>query len=290
MNPSNQSLSKPSSNSRSGLTRVEVLVLSAVLAVLAGLLLMNLVRHAPPGPKRVSCMSNVKQLTTAWLSYAADNQGQLMPNPGWVKGVMNWNPDNPDNTDFAQLLDPDKSLMAPYVHSVEIFKCPADDFTSQNFKERRVRSYSLNGVLAGPSGSGPTAQGKAPRGRTYYGRNSQETEGPVRIAADLTPRPAMIFTFLCEHPDSLNDGGFLFDPGYPPGEERWRDLPSSHHPGPSCPIAFADGHAEIHQWLETRGTNRTVYPVTLTNVLPWLARPAGTSRDYQWMQDRMPYL
>ena len=183
-----------------------------------------------------------------------------MSNPGWVAGVMDWNPNNPDNTNSAQLLDREKTPLADYLKSADVYKCPADNFTSRKFKASRVRSYSLNAVLTG-------------------------TNGPIGFSTNLAnPGPASIFTFVCEHPDSINDGTFQIEPK----SGHWADLPSSHHKGPSCPIGFADGHSEIHKWAETRGANKTVYPVTMTTNRPWADKPVGTSRDYEWMQARMP--
>jgi prepilin-type processing-associated H-X9-DG protein len=49
---------------------------------------------------------------------------------------------------------------------------------------------------------------------------------------------------LDEHPDSINDGYFLINPG----ASQWGDLPASYHNG-AAGFSFADGHSEIHRWL-----------------------------------------
>lgn len=52
------------------------------------------------------------------------------------------------------------------------------------------------------------------------------------------------FTFIDEHPDSINNGYFLnrID------QLEWIDLPASYHDG-AATVTFADGHIETHRWL-----------------------------------------
>ena len=282
--------------SRAGLTVVEVLLVVVVVVVL-GFALSFPMRVAMDHARGTACLNSAKQLTGAWLTYVEDNQGRLLPNPGWVAGVMDWNPNNADNTNTAQLLDKSKSPIAPYLRNKEphVYRCAAD-------KARRARSYSLNAALDGSSQSGPTVHGLAPNGKTYHGSDGTGTNSPARTIADLDkdrvkftlerrkPYQEMIFTFVCEHPDSINDGTFVFEPGYAPNSERWVDLPSNNHADNRCSFGFADGHAEMHQWVEVTGDGKTAYPVTMTTNRPWADKPVGTSRDYEWMQARMPYM
>lgn len=70
------------------------------------------------------------------------------------------------------------------------------------------------------------------------------------------PRPADIFVFVDEHPDSIKDGYFLNQwpahaaptSAYPYEDAEWIDLPASYHNGAGS-FSFADGHAETHRWL-----------------------------------------
>ena len=64
----------------------------------------------------------------------------------------------------------------------------------------------------------------------------------------------MLWVFVDEHPDSINDGWLIT---YWPGGGGWGDLPASYHAG-ACGIGFADGHAEIHKWRDSA----TIQPVT----------------------------
>ena len=57
--------------------------------------------------------------------------------------------------------------------------------------------------------------------------------------------PCNTWLFCDEHPDSINNG-CLFDP---PDTSTFTDMPASFHNN-ACGIAFADGHSEIHKWLD----------------------------------------
>jgi len=66
--------------------------------------------------------------------------------------------------------------------------------------------------------------------------------------------PSDAFTFLDENPVSINDGYFNFFPN------SVNDRPAVNH-GNSTAFGFADGHAQLHKWVDTyllkAGGNRT---------------------------------
>src|SRR3954453_3606430 len=61
---------------RSGFTLVELLVVIGIIIALVGILLPALSR-AREQAKRVQCLSNMRQLTLAWLNYAYEHKGRI---------------------------------------------------------------------------------------------------------------------------------------------------------------------------------------------------------------------
>lgn len=266
----------------SGFTLVELLVLMACTIVLVAMLLPAMA-HTRPGSQGFVCLNNVRRQTLAWLMYNSDNADNFPVLSSWVYQVsyLDWTPDRA-NTNTAPLLDPTVSTVASYVQSAAIWRCPADNYLCPaQIAARmapRARSYSMNGALGGS----PIPINQT--GRVYFKATKSDNLN--------TPGPAMVFSVLDEHADSINDYLFLEDPGYAAGSERWRDLPASYHNGAAC-ISFADGHAESHKWQDA-GTLISVYYVQ------WSAQTSGTGSglygkiylhnfDYEWLTDRMPY-
>ena len=260
------------SPSRAGFTLIELLVVIAIIAILAAMLLPALAA-AKRKAQGVYCLNNTKQLNLAWIMYAGDSAEKLVSNGGWVDNgdSLSWG-SHDANTNLSTLISAN-SLFSPYIKSPGTFHCPGDDIPSAN--GTRVRSYSLNSSL---NNSIATAPANTLPGRNYF--------RALRTTELNTPGPANVFAFVDESAYTLlftGNSTFSFDPGLPQGSEYWRNLPSHYH-GTSGNISFADGHSEIHKWVDPR---------TLVKVQAGVATSShivvGISADYEWFDDRTPY-
>ena len=220
-----------------------------------------------------------------WIMYGMDHDDQMMDVQSCVAGSMYWTSAS-GNTNTSILVDPSQSLMADYIRNPNVYKCPSDRYQSAANPGSRVRSYSMNAAVGGKVGTiGGTYSPDDPN-RTYL---MQTSKGKMSLLNH--PGPSQVWVTLDEHPDSISDSEFQFRPGYTPGSYQWQDLPASLHNG-SCQLSFADGHCELHKWLDAR-TKQAVHMQTKW----WQSSPGGTftvafptaSVDYAWMNQGMPY-
>lgn len=263
--------------SAAAFTLIELLVTIAIIGILTSLLLPSLNR-GKAAAQGVQCRNNVRQLLQAWHMYCDDNNGQLPCNAdgqdgmgvftNWVAGTMSR---GPDATNSNLLLDPQQSAFARYMPVATIYKCPGD-------RSRFVRSVAMNCRM------NPTRI----KGTPAFTAGANTKYETFRKAHQIA-RPADIFVLLDERSDSINDGFFGIDmsntgtrDGNGMPSPYWIiDYPASYH-NRSGQIAFADGHAEAHRWLE---------PTTLVGLgraTPG-SRTSSTDRDVKWLQEHCTY-
>ena len=91
----------------------------------------------------------------------------------------------------------------------------------------------------------------------------------------INPNPSALFVVVDEQPDSINDTWMM---SVVSDGQAFGDLPASYHNG-ACGFGFADGHAEIHKWLEAE----TKIPPTGTEGPSTWQATAPNSRDVKWL-------
>ncbi len=271
---------------QSGFTLIELLVVIAIIAILA-IMLLPALGQAKSKAHGIHCLNNLKQLQLGWLLYADDHEDNLVFNAlnptlsGWVKGILSFDANNADNTNTLYLTDPRHAKLSPYTAaSAGVYKCPADRSMGR-FGSRvvpRVRSLSMSQAM---NSSDDWLNGS--HGKPYYAAGAK-----FRIfkkLSDINPMGhSKAFVFIDESPDSINYGDFAVIYRDPSELSKTRivDMPSSLHNGAGG-LSFADGHAEIHRWVDGRTKPKVLYSGTAWQT--WTANCPGNP-DMIWLSER----
>jgi prepilin-type N-terminal cleavage/methylation domain-containing protein/prepilin-type processing-associated H-X9-DG protein len=198
---------------REGFTLVEMMIVITIIVLLVSLLLPAL-RVARQQAQRVVCMSNMRQVTQAFISYATDHEGVFLC------------PDKPEaQAGFASPSDTRLVVPAlyPYVHDPRVFHCPGSP------TENSV-DYAPSEMLNG----------------TWLSQLH-----PLKVFMKV-PNASSTLAEIEEfdiHPKSVNNaGGFVVNPA---PSEVWADVPAVPHGNGSC-VTFLDGHCEFLTWSDHR--------------------------------------
>lgn len=288
-------------------TLIELMVVIAAIAILAALLLPGLARGNQQA-EGDQCMSNLKQLSEAWLMFNGDNGGRFVFNGGeGQQGAANplspdlrpgganaqWCPgrQDPDAPPQSQWLSPinlpagspniglewvQAGLIYPYVKNVQVYLCPSDTSSNPSVFGTfypHVRSKSMNAWL-NPLG-GPWTAGSDDANLRVYMKES-----------DLTvPGPANTFLILDENPNSINDAFFVADPTQGSIENpQWVDCPASFHNGAGG-VSFCDGHVVLKKWHDSVVLSQTT--MRIANPSTWAGiQNSQYKPDILWLVNR----
>ena len=224
-------------NSKRGFTLIELLVVIAIIAILAAMLL-PVISRGKEAARRISCISNLKQLRLALGMYADDNDGQFPPRfaPFWM------------------------TRLQQYYLDLRLLKCPSDPTQGGNGDKTTAlyapRSYVINGW---------NDYFKTTLAPGVYLTNYLQHLYPLGMAEGVIPEPSETIVFGEKVSDSdhihmdldqgLNDEFTQLEHGRHSAGPRGSKSGGSNY-------AFADGRAEYLRYF------RDITPVDLWATVP----------------------
>ena len=233
-------------------TLIELLVVIAIIALLMAIM-VPVLRSAREGAYRTVCLSNLKQLTLAWLAYANEHDGKLVLGSafsrgkstrgdrvivyaeGWIGRAFLF----PENR-AALIEDPNKGALWPWIKDVDIYRCPRG-------REDHAVTYS---TLVAANGSGVEG--------TYLKRTLY-TLGSFNILGNRIGSTVLKLTNLTDiiSPGASQRAVFVDIGQTPDGSDfyvhylypmwYWGNPPPVRH-SDGTTLSMADGHAEYWRW------------------------------------------
>jgi prepilin-type N-terminal cleavage/methylation domain-containing protein/prepilin-type processing-associated H-X9-DG protein len=247
---------------KSGFTLIELLVVIAIIALLMALL-FPVLRSAREMGQRVVCLSNLRQLTLAWIAYAEEHDGKIVHGfpyggrtgekfqEGWAgRGFLNCGGSR------AELIaNPEKGALWPWIKDVDIYRCPRG-------RAGHLLTYVTVAAANGSLVEGTYLPDTRDWDRTSFGRRVGSTVLRLtRLTEIVSPPAGQRAVFVDQGQTFLPAYGVDFDIEYL--YPRWPNVcpPPIHH-NDGVTLSMADGHAEYWKWKgsETVGAPRMITP------------------------------
>ena len=212
-----------------GFTLIELLVVIAIIAVLMAIL-MPALRLAREQARSISCRSNVRTLTLAWLMYKDANDDKLVGGHTLLSvSQSSWVFEPPTRGDSS--IEEEKEyikqgLLWPFVKKIDVYRCPSDRRKNSPYHKYAYRSYSITGGLNGVDPAG-----------------GWEVIPCLRYSDIKNPATKYVYIPECD-PRGTNYGSWVIRPK----SGRWVDPFGIWHRDNATTLGYTDGHVDMQRW------------------------------------------
>ena len=224
-----------------GLTLMELLVVISIIALLMALLIPVL-RTAREQGQRAVCLSNLNQLTLAWILYAEDNNENLVNGrargPSWDH---HWGPPWVDVPNFLTSDPNDAGSRCPagalwaYLKDAGVYRCPRS-------RPGRPVTYA---IVCAANGDSPDET----REGLFRSKRIGRTVLWIRKLTDIVSPSAAKRAIFVDYGNSPAMGN-AFQVHYAhPGWALGGGIPFVHH-NQGMTLSMADGHTEYWKWKD----------------------------------------
>jgi len=244
-------------------TLIELLVVIAIIAIVAALLLPALGKAKSCG-QAVRCLNNQKQLQLAWQMYHEDNNDTLVANfaRGNYGSVPTYYSTSNSWVAGAALRDSTgagirQGALWHYTRNEQIYRCPSDKTLWPYGAQRAPRPWNVALDI-------------------YMNGRWNDEVYPIPVKASQIRQPVRSFTFIDEEETLLTSGVFVLREAQ---ESFWWTVPAARDRGGGANLAFADGHAEFHEWKWPHRIRKSVENRVVNDL---------DGADLSWLLSRVP--